>query len=68
MDDSIEQFSIQHPTDILKFPYLCNNKSYVGGCILNYFMLSCLPCSPTFCCSAIPTSCYIFIYLFTSLF
>jgi len=32
----------------------------VGVCILDCFMWLSLPCFFTFCCSAIPTSCYIF--------
>ena len=33
----------------------------MGGCILDCFMWLSLHCFFTFCCSAIPTSCYIFI-------
>ena len=41
--------------------HIFNVERYVGwGCILNCYMLSSLPCFYAFCCSAIPTSCYIF--------
>jgi len=42
-------------------------KRYVGGVVyMNCFMLSSLPCFPAFCRSAIPTSCYIFMFIFQS--
>ena len=65
-DDSIKQFSIQLHHAYISFHIKDN---MVGG-VLNCFMLSTLACFYAFCWSAIPTSCYIlmFLFLFVSLF
>ena len=56
-----QKLNLQYSSVHNSTQHIFDVERYVGWCcILNCFMLSPLPCFYAFCCSAIPTSCYIF--------